>query len=159
MHSERNYPLRKVASDLDIGLPDRAGDDVYLEALRGALSRLLDSARPDIVFYNAGVDPHRNDRLGRLALSEGGIAARDLFVIDAVSSRSIPLAGIIGGGYSDEVEALARLHASLHRTAARFVGDPVTPRPCRDGVPQLRHAACHVMMPALGRPFDATLAR
>jgi acetoin utilization deacetylase AcuC-like enzyme len=60
MHSERNYPLRKVASDLDIGLPDRAGDDVYLEALRGALSRLLDSARPDIVFCNAGVDPHRN---------------------------------------------------------------------------------------------------
>ena len=122
MHSERNYPSRKVASDLDIGLPDRTGDDAYLAALADALPRLLDHACPDIVFYNAGVDPHRNDRLGRLALSDQGIEARDLFVIDAVRRRSIPLAGIIGGGYSDDVAALARLHASLHRTAATFVG-------------------------------------
>jgi acetoin utilization deacetylase AcuC-like enzyme len=122
MHSERNYPLRKVASNLDIGLPDRTGDDAYLEALAEALPRLLDNPRPDIVFYNAGVDPHQNDRLGRLALSDRGIAARDLLVIDAVRTRSIPLAGIIGGGYSDNVDALARLHASLHRTASMFVG-------------------------------------
>jgi acetoin utilization deacetylase AcuC-like enzyme len=122
MHSERNYPLRKVASDLDIGLPDRASDAAYLAALTDALPRLLDHGRPDIVFYNAGVDPHRDDRLGRLALSEQAIASRDLFVIDAVRSRSIALAGIIGGGYSDDVAALARLHASLHRTAAMFAG-------------------------------------
>jgi acetoin utilization deacetylase AcuC-like enzyme len=122
MHSERNYPLRKIASDLDIGLPDRTGDDAYLDALGEALPRLLENMRPDIVFYNAGVDPHRDDRLGRLALSEEGIAMRDLHVIDAVRSRSIPLAGIIGGGYADDVATLARLHASLHHTAAMFVG-------------------------------------
>jgi acetoin utilization deacetylase AcuC-like enzyme len=122
MHSERNYPLRKIPSSLDIGLPDRTGDDAYLAALREALPSLLDSARPDIVFYNAGVDPHENDRLGRLALTGAGIAARDLYVVDAVRARSIPLAGIIGGGYSDDVEALAGLHASLHRTAAGFIG-------------------------------------
>jgi acetoin utilization deacetylase AcuC-like enzyme len=122
MHSERNYPLRKVPSDLDIGLPDQTGDDAYLGALADALPRLLDDARPDIVFYNAGVDPHRNDRLGRLALSEQAIASRDLFVIDAAQRRSIPLAGITGGGYSDDVATLAHLHAILHRTAAMFVG-------------------------------------
>jgi acetoin utilization deacetylase AcuC-like enzyme len=122
MHSEKNYPLRKVPSDVDIGLPDRTDDDTYLGALAEALPPLLDAQRPDVVFYNAGVDPHRNDRLGRLALSDEGIAARDHFVIEAVRRRSIPLAGIIGGGYQNDVAALARLHASLHRTASVFAG-------------------------------------
>src|SRR5204862_8168558 len=106
MHSQNNYPLRKVASDVDIGLPDRTGDEAYLRALAEVLPRLLDAACPDIVFYNAGVDPHRDDRLGRLALTDQGIAARDRLVIEAVRSRSIPLAGVIGGGYQDDVDAL-----------------------------------------------------
>jgi acetoin utilization deacetylase AcuC-like enzyme len=124
MHSERNYPLRKVPSDVDIGLADDVGDDAYLRALAEALPRLLDATRPDIVFYNAGVDPHRDDRLGRLALSDEGIAARDRLVIAAARDRSIPLAGVIGGGYQDDIATLARLHASLHRTAARFATGP-----------------------------------
>jgi acetoin utilization deacetylase AcuC-like enzyme len=122
MHSQSNYPIRKEASDLDVGLPDRTGDDAYLRALSEALGQLLEGASPDIVFYNAGVDPHRDDRLGRLALSDEGIAARDLLVIEAVRSRAIPIAGVIGGGYQDDIDALARLHATLHRTASRFTG-------------------------------------
>jgi acetoin utilization deacetylase AcuC-like enzyme len=120
MHSEKNYPLRKVPSDLDVGLPDRTEDDAYLRTLAEVLPRLLDGASPDIVFYNAGVDPHRDDRLGRLSLSDQGLAARDRIVIEAVRSRSIPLAGVIGGGYQDDIDALVRLHATLHRTASTF---------------------------------------
>jgi acetoin utilization deacetylase AcuC-like enzyme len=122
MHAQSNYPLRKVPSDLDIGLPDETDDEPYLRALADVLPRLLDGARPDIVFYNAGVDPHRDDRLGRLALSDAGIAGRDRLVIEAVRKRSIPVAGVIGGGYQDDIAALARLHATLHRTASMFAG-------------------------------------
>jgi acetoin utilization deacetylase AcuC-like enzyme len=119
MHSEKNYPLRKVPSDLDVALPDRTGDEAYLAALAAVLPSLL-AARPDIVFYNAGVDPHRDDRLGRLSLTDDGLAARDRMVIGAVRARGIPLAGVLGGGYQDDIDALARRHLTLYRTAASF---------------------------------------
>lgn len=121
IHAEKNYPSRKVPSDLDIGLPDRTDDTAYLAALAGSLPAILDARRPDIVFYNAGVDPHRDDRLGRLSLTDEGLAARDRFVIGTVRSRSIPLACVIGGGYQDDIDALASRHATLHRTASAFV--------------------------------------
>ncbi|MGO4841160.1 histone deacetylase, partial [Rhizobiaceae sp. 2RAB30] len=81
MHGERNYPVRKIASDLDIGLPDGTGDEAYLSTLRDALSALDRGPTPDLVFYNAGVDPHHSDRLGRMALTDAGLRARDHMVI------------------------------------------------------------------------------
>jgi acetoin utilization deacetylase AcuC-like enzyme len=120
VHSANNYPIRKIPSVLDVPLADRTGDAAYLAALAGTLPPLLERASPDLVFYNAGVDPHRDDRLGRLSLTDEGIAARDRFVIDTVRSRGIPLACVTGGGYQDDVEALAGRHATLHRVAAAF---------------------------------------
>ena len=118
IHAERNYPADKVPSDLDVGLPDGVDDAGYMDALRAHVPGLLDHVRPDIVFYNAGVDPHRDDKLGRLALTDDGLAARDAYVIGEARSRGIPLVGVIGGGYSEDVDALARRHAGLHRAAS-----------------------------------------
>ncbi|MEJ8572549.1 histone deacetylase [Microbaculum marinum] len=121
MHGERNYPVRKVAGDLDVGLADGTGDDAYLETLADALPPLIDRLSPEIVFYNAGVDPHRDDRLGRLSLSDRGLAERDKRVIGTCRDRGIPVACVVGGGYSADIDALARRHAILHRTAAAFL--------------------------------------
>ena len=71
------------------------------------------------VFYNAGVDPHAKDRLGRLALSDDGLRARDALAIDWARSRGIPLAAALGGGYDDDPERLAARHAILFEEAAR----------------------------------------
>jgi acetoin utilization deacetylase AcuC-like enzyme len=120
VHGEKNYPGRKVASDLDIGLPDGTGDAAYLEMVRQAVPAALERFSPDIVYYNAGVDPHEDDRLGRLALTDHGLEERDMRIIDIVRSRGIPLAGVIGGGYSTDLDALAARHATLHWAAARF---------------------------------------
>jgi acetoin utilization deacetylase AcuC-like enzyme len=121
MHGEKNYPVRKVPSDLDIGLADGTGDVAYLEALGEVLPPLIDRLSPEIVFYNAGVDPHREDRLGRLALSDAGLRERDKRVIGTCRDRDVPVACVIGGGYSNDVDALAKRHAILHRTAAEFL--------------------------------------
>ena len=117
MHAAKNFPARKVAGDLDLELPDRTEDEAYLSALEAVLPGLLEEQRPDLVFYNAGVDPHRDDRLGRLALSDEGLARRDRYVLDQCLARGIPVAGVIGGGYDDDIERLARRHATLHRQA------------------------------------------
>lgn len=36
--------------------------------------------------------------------------------------RGVPLVGVIGGGYSDDLDALADRHAILHRSAAALAG-------------------------------------
>ncbi len=120
MHAEKNYPVRKVASCLDIGLPDGTGDYAYLEILAEALKGLSRRRPWDIVFYNAGVDPHRDDRLGRLALSDDGLRRRERLVLEHFRKAGVPVCGVIGGGYSSDVEALARRHAILFETAAAF---------------------------------------
>lgn len=118
MHGERNYPVRKIASDLDIGLPDGMEDRAYLEQLADVLPRLLSLRRWDLVFYNAGVDVHAEDRLGRLSLSDAGVRARDRLVIETIRARGMPLCGVIGGGYSTDVPTLAARHAILFEEAA-----------------------------------------
>ncbi len=117
MHCENDYPEEKIPSDLDIGLADGATDGTYLEELRSVLPDLLSRFQPDIVFYNAGVDPHMEDQLGGLSLSDQGLEARDLFVISTVRAAKIPLVGVLGGGYMRDIDRLAYRHAGLHRAA------------------------------------------
>jgi len=117
MHGEKNYPVRRGPSDLDIDLPDGTGDEAYLAELRAILPVLLQRVAPDLVFYIAGVDPHESDRLGRLNLSDEGLAARDAYVLETCLPVA-PVVGVIGGGYDSDIDRLAHRHATLHRAAA-----------------------------------------
>jgi acetoin utilization deacetylase AcuC-like enzyme len=118
MHARSNYPLTKIPSDLDLALPDAMQDEAYLERLAAMLPVLAEYSRPDLVFYNAGVDPHREDRLGKLALSDEGLRLRDRMVLAFFRARGVPVCGVIGGGYSNDVPALAERHAILFEEAA-----------------------------------------
>ena len=117
VHAASNFPLRKVNSDIDIPLPDGTEDGDYLAAIGDQLPNVLDELKPQLVLFNAGVDPHRDDRLGRLHLSDDGLLMRDRLVLDACLRRKIPVATVIGGGY-DNLEPLVRRHAIVFRAAA-----------------------------------------
>lgn len=110
MHGKENFPFRKQASRLDVELADGTGDDAYLRALSIALARALDAARPDLAIYLAGADPYHGDRLGRLALSKDGLAARDARVYDALRARGVPVAVAMAGGYADTVDDIVDIH-------------------------------------------------
>lgn len=110
IHAERNFPVRKASSSFDLGLDDDTGDEAYLATMAAHLPRMLDDFGPDLILYQAGVDPHRDDRLGRLALSDAGLQARDRFVMQAARRRGIPLASALGGGYGDDRLEVARRH-------------------------------------------------
>ncbi len=116
-HCASNFPLRKQTSDLDLPLADGLEDAAYLAAVGDVLPDLLDQQRPGLVLYNAGVDPHRGDRLGRLALSSAGLMTRDRLVLDACLRRGIPVATMIGGGY-DDLTPLVERHGLVFRAAA-----------------------------------------
>ena len=112
MHADKNFPVRKARSDLDVALPDGMEDAAYLDTLATHLPTLLGTIRPDIVLYQAGVAPHRDDRLGRLALSDDGLAARDRYVVAQARQRGIPVASALGGGYGTDQRKVAQRHAN-----------------------------------------------
>lgn len=114
VHCETNWPRLKAVSDHDVGLPAGLGDEAYLQASREAVEDALEASRPDLVFYNGGVDVHREDRLGLLDLTDAGIAAREAMVAEAVLRRGIAIAGVLGGGYSKDLDALAGRHVQMH---------------------------------------------
>jgi acetoin utilization deacetylase AcuC-like enzyme len=118
VHCRVNFPARKQQSDIDVALDAGVGDEAYLAVLAAVLPAVLDRVRPDLVFYNAGVDPHALDRLGRLTLSDAGLAERERYVLAACRARGLPLACVMGGGYADDLDVLARRHAILHEAIA-----------------------------------------
>lgn len=111
MHQQHNYPLFKPRGDLDIGLEDGAGDARYLDALRGALPRVMASG-PQLVVYVAGADPFERDQLGGLRLTKAGLAERDRMVVAAVRSAGVPLVLTLAGGYAVEVRDTVDIHTA-----------------------------------------------
>lgn len=129
MHAAKNFPVRKARSFRDVELPDGIADAEYLAVLASELPALLDLG-PDLVLFQAGVDPHVDDRLGRLALSDAGLAARDAYVVRETRRRGIAIASTLGGGYAVDRMAIARRHAAglvaQWAAAGEFAAKPVS---------------------------------
>lgn len=112
LHAAKNYPFKKETSSLDVALPDGCEDDAYLAALAPALERVA-AHRPDVVFYQAGVDCLSGDRLGRMALTHAGLAKRDAAVVALAKRLGVPLVVTLGGGYGKDIEASVRGHVGV----------------------------------------------
>jgi len=117
VHGEKNYPTRKEISDLDIGMVDHCDDITYLSVLYATLPRLIETVQPDFVFYLAGVDVLKSDKLGRLDLTKKGCKERDRFVLTTVKSYGVPMAISMGGGYSVQLSDIIDAHANTFRLA------------------------------------------
>ena len=117
MHCEVNFPGRKQQSDLDVPLDENTGDAAYLDLLRAYLPALLRQVQPDLVMYDAGVDVHTDDRLGKLALTDDGVFERDRTVLQLCKTTGYPVACVIGGGYGEDMSDLIYRHSLLHRAA------------------------------------------
>ncbi len=117
LHGDKNYPLVKQRSTIDIPLADGTEDEEYLALLEQHLAPVLDRFRPDVLFYQAGVDPLRHDRLGRLALTHEGLFLRDRLVFEACRSREIPCVITLGGGYGREITDTVEAHCNTLRAA------------------------------------------
>ena len=117
MHGARNYPTKKMVSDLDIGLADGTQDAEFLAILHDTLPRLIEERQPEIIMYLAGVDVLTTDKLGRLSMTKYGAMQRDEFVLSQASKHNIPIIVSLGGGYSHRLIDIVDAHANTFRVA------------------------------------------
>ena len=123
MHGEKNFPFRKEAGDLDVGLPDGCDDDTYLDALDKAMHQLESRFAPDLVLYLAGADVHEGDRLGRLKVTDAGVRARDMTVMSWARAKGLPLAFAMGGGYGHDIHTTVRVQTQTYALAQQLSGE------------------------------------
>lgn len=114
IHGANNYPLFKARSTLDVELPDGSSDTAYMETLAHYLPQVFQSD-PDIVFYLAGADPYRGDKLGRLALSIDGLRERDAYVLRECYKREVPIVTVMSGGYGKDINNTIEIHCNTIR--------------------------------------------
>jgi len=122
LHGAKNFPFRKEPGDLDVDLPDGCTDEPYLAALDAAMAlawqrQCAEGGAPGLAFYLAGADPHEGDRLGRLKLSDAGMAARDCRVFDLLRQHRVPVAVVMAGGYGHDIGTTVAVQLQTVRLA------------------------------------------
>ena len=117
MHGNQHYPILKEQSDLDVAVPNGTTDEVYLDRLKQTLIPLIETLKPELILYLAGVDVLATDKLGKLALTPGGCYQRDAFVFESCAKYGIPVAVSMGGGYSKEIKHIVNAHANTYKAA------------------------------------------
>lgn len=123
MHGEKNYPLFKETSNLDLELPDETSDAEFLETLSQALPRIL-LHNPDIIFYLGGADPYEKDKLGRLKLSKEGLRERDEIVLEYARVKGVPIVTVMSGGYAPDINDTVEIHCNTIRAVKKvFYGE------------------------------------
>lgn len=122
MHAEHNFPFRKERSDLDVGLPNGTGDNVYLDLLKHHLQTLFETVKPDFVFYQSGVDVLKTDKLGKLELTREGCRLRDELVFWHCRRAGVPVQVSMGGGYSVLIRDIVNTHCNTFKVATQIFG-------------------------------------
>ena len=117
MHQERNYPAHKPTGNLDIGLEDDTDDQSYLTLLEKHLATIIKRHDAQIVFYLAGADPYKDDQLGGLGLTIGGLRRRDEIVYEYARAAGIPIAVTLAGGYAINTDDTVEIHCNTVRAA------------------------------------------
>lgn len=120
MHGAKNYPFRKQPSDLDIDLPTDTDDNAYLTILYDTLPHLIGQVKPDMIFYQSAVDVLATDKLGKLGMTINGCKKRDAFVFTQAKENGIPVAVVMGGGYSEDIEDVVEAHCNTFRLAQQI---------------------------------------
>jgi acetoin utilization deacetylase AcuC-like enzyme len=131
VHCDGNYFSKKEASDLDIELPIGCNDQTYLMTLNHWLNRIYKESnrkegsdkRIDLIFFQAGVDVLKDDRLGRMDLSQMAVERRNEFVYQFAKKMNVPLVICMGGGYprTDDWTPIIQAHSNVYFQAHEFL--------------------------------------
>jgi acetoin utilization deacetylase AcuC-like enzyme len=85
---------------------------MLLDTLEKNLGWLTEKDRPDIILYQAGADPLKDDPYSPLDLTHEDLQARDKMVFEFAKEAGIPLAWVLAGGYTKDVNQVVRVHVN-----------------------------------------------
>ena len=124
MHGEKDYPIIKVPSHLDIALPTGASDQEFLGQLRLGMQSVI-NFKPDYIFYQTGVDPLKEDLYGKMDLTLEGLIQRDSIILQYAFDNHIPISLALGGGYAKPIELSVEAYANTYRVAKKIYGNQI----------------------------------
>jgi len=103
-------------------VPAGANGAKYLEILAESFGRVIDRARPDVLLYQAGADPYKEDPYSPLDLDHDALMARDSWVFEACRARGLPVMWVLAGGYTADVSRVVTVHVNTYRAAHAVFG-------------------------------------
>jgi acetoin utilization deacetylase AcuC-like enzyme len=100
-----------------IVLPNGAGRSETLAALEEGFGQILANGRPDLLLYQAGADPYREDPYSPLLLDHDDLLARDRRVFELAKEEDLPIAWVLAGGYTEDTSKVVRVHLNTFEAA------------------------------------------
>jgi acetoin utilization deacetylase AcuC-like enzyme len=102
------------ANHFSVPLIPSGGSDrrVLMDALDQNLGWLLEGGRPDILLYQAGADPLRDDPYSPLDLTHEDLMERDRMVFEFAKANALPVAWVLAGGYSKDIRKVVDVHVN-----------------------------------------------
>lgn len=101
-----------------VPVPNGSSGAAYLDLITRHLGPSLDRARPEVLFYQAGADPYREDPYSPLDVSLDDLAARDHLVFSEAKRRGLPVVWVLAGGYTKDISKIVEAHTNTFRAAA-----------------------------------------
>jgi len=101
------------------GGPDRC---VLLGALEQHLDWIAAEGVPDVLLYQAGADPLRDDPYSPLDLTHDDLLERDRAVFQFAKARDIPIAWVLAGGYTPDISKIVAVHRNTAQAWLEIFG-------------------------------------
>lgn len=122
---KKNLAIRDVsiertedtANAWSVPVPAGAGGGEYLALLEWHLDAAIDRARPDLLLFQAGADPYKDDPYSPLNLDHADLAARDRYVFERCRSRGLPVVWVLAGGYTKDIDKVVKVHLNTFLAA------------------------------------------
>lgn len=127
-HANKPYPDVTVRHHADganhrsIALPNGCKRDGMLAAMEQGLPLLLANGRPDLLLYQAGADPYREDPYSPLDLDHDDLRERDRLVFAFAKAERLPIAWVLAGGYTEDTRKVVEVHLNTFDAALEVYG-------------------------------------
>ena len=103
-------------------LANGSGRAELLDALARGMRELLAWGKPDLLIYQAGADPYREDPYSPLNLDHADLRERDRVVFAFAKRERIPIAWVLAGGYTPDVKKVVDVHLGTFEAAVSVYG-------------------------------------
>jgi acetoin utilization deacetylase AcuC-like enzyme len=105
-----------------IPVKNGANGEKYLKCIDESLSLMLKFGKIDIILYQAGADPLKDDPYSPLNLEAMDLKNRDKRVFQFAKEQGIPLAWVLAGGYTKDVSKVVEVHVNTFLACAKVYG-------------------------------------